>query len=239
MFDAHGLVHLELEYLLDWWADGPRRAASDAVRREFLRAAEALGVRHVKAGPAMDDETCDVGRWAEEFATLAAELGEVGARVSLEFLPMFNVRSLNDALAVVRAAGDPAGGVMIDLWHVARSATPLSEVAAVPSELIAGVELDDAAAAPAGSLWEDTIDRRRLCGQGDLDVPGFINAIHATGWDGPWGVEILSAEYRRRPIAAALAEAYETTLAQFALADPQVAGAPSPRVPHDDGQASQ
>ena len=95
----------------------------------------------------------------------------------------------------------------------------LRMLAAIPAHLIAAVELDDAAAQPVGSLWEDTIDKRRLPGQGDLDVPGFINAVRSAGWSGPWGVEILSDEYRKRPLAEATAEAYEATMAQFEIAD--------------------
>lgn len=219
MFEDAGLVHLELEFLLDWWTDGPRRSVSDAIRDELLRATEALGARHVKAGPDFSDQPWELEQWAGEFGKLAADFDGVGARVSLEFLPMFNVRTLDDALRIVQAAGHPAGGVLIDIWHVARSGTPLSEVAAVPRHLMAGFELNDAHATPVGSLWEDTIDSRQLCGQGAFDVPGFINAARGAGWDGPWGVEILSENYRRRPLNEAIADAYETALAQFALVD--------------------
>jgi sugar phosphate isomerase/epimerase len=219
MFEYHGLVDLELEFLVDWWAEGARREASDSVRRDFLVAAEALGVHHIKAAPELGTAVWDEGRWTEAFADLAAEAGGVGAKVSLEFLPMFNIRTLKDALGIVESAAHDAGGVLIDLWHVARTGTPLSEVSAIPGHLIAGVELDDAAGDAIGSLWEDTIHKRRLCGAGDLDVPAFINAVRATGWDGPWGVEILSEVERQRPIDCAVADAFSTTMDQFALAD--------------------
>ena len=44
LLDDNGLVHLELELLTDWWADGPRRRRSDVVRSKLLSAAEALAV---------------------------------------------------------------------------------------------------------------------------------------------------------------------------------------------------
>jgi hypothetical protein len=31
------------------------------------------------------------------------------------------------------------------------------------------------------------------------------------GWEGPWGLEILSETYRRRPVAEAIPDAYATT----------------------------
>jgi hypothetical protein len=35
------------------------------------------------------------------------------------------------------------------------------------------------------------------------------------GYDGPWGVEVLSEEQRSLPIEEEFQRAYETTLAQF------------------------
>jgi sugar phosphate isomerase/epimerase len=219
MLAENGIVHLELEFLTDWWASGARRAASDAVREDLLEATEALGACHIKAGPELGDEPWDRELWARELARLAAEADAVGARVSLEFLPMCNVRTLSDALSIVEAAGHDNAGVLVDIWHVARTDTPLDEVAAAPAHLIAAVELDDAAAEPVGSLWDDTIDRRRLPGSGDLDVPGFVNAVRSAGWTGPWGVEIISEEHRQRPLMEAVADAYRATMNQFAIAD--------------------
>jgi sugar phosphate isomerase/epimerase len=34
---------------------------------------------------------------------------------------------------------------------------------------------------------------RRLPGDGDFDIAGFVAAVRATGFRGPWGVEVLSA----------------------------------------------
>lgn len=224
MFESAGMRHLEVEFLGDWWTDGDRRVASDLVRRDLLAACDALGASHIKVAGELGDTPFDVAHCARELAELAAQADQVGARVSLEFLPMFNIRTLDQARTVVEMAGHRAAGVMLDLWHVARTDTPLPDIAALPSELIAAVELDDAAAEPVESLWEDTIDYRRLPGEGDLDVPGFINAVRATGWDGPWGVEILSEEYRNRPVAEAVADAYAATASQFAAAEARARG---------------
>ena len=41
---------------------------------------------------------------------------------------------------------------------------------------------------------------------------GFVDAVKSTGYDGVWGVEILSAEYRKRPIEEAVPDAYRSTV---------------------------
>ena len=68
------------------------------------------------------------------------------------------------------------------------------------SNTSAGVELDDAAEQVVGSLWEDTIHHRRLCGEGDLNPPAFIEAVQAAGYRGYYGVEILSEKHRKLPL---------------------------------------
>ena len=213
LFEDNGLVHVELEFLTDWWTDGHRRAASDTVRRDLLRAAESLGARHLKIGPDVEDGPWDPDAWAEEFAVLAAQADDVGARLGIEFLPWSNLRTVHDGLRLVEAAGHPAGGLIIDVWHIERAHTPPADLAGVPRSRIVGVELSDADSRAVGTLFEDTVRRRRLCGEGSFDLPGIIAALRATGWSGPWGVEILSDTHRALPVREAADVAYRTATA--------------------------
>jgi sugar phosphate isomerase/epimerase len=93
----------------------------------------------------------------------------------------------------------------------------------LPAEYTFVVELDDAATAAGGTLWEDTVHRRLLPGAGAFDVPEFINAIRSIGYDGIWGVEMISVQHRSLPLETALSEAREATLAAFAEADRRLA----------------
>lgn len=72
------------------------------------------------------------------------------------------------------------------------------------------MELNDADADVVGTLFEDTVDRRRYCGEGSFDLAGTITALRAVGWTGPWGVEILSTEHRRLDVRRAAAHAAAT-----------------------------
>lgn len=219
MLRDNGLVHLELELLTDWWADGPRRQRSETVRSKLLSAAEALGARHIKVGPDVADQPWDHDRWVTEFAGLAEDAHRAGTRVGLEFLPWSNIKTVHDGLRLVRDAGHDAGGLIIDVWHTERARTPPAELATVPLRSIVGVELCDADADQVGTLFEDTANRRRLCGQGSFDLRGCIRALRAAGWTGPWGVEILSEDFRLLPVREAAAAASTTAAAQLELAD--------------------
>jgi sugar phosphate isomerase/epimerase len=218
LLQDNGLVHLELELLTDWWADGPRRQRSDAVRSKLLSAAEALGARHIKVGPDVADRPWDRPRWVAELAALAEDAHQAGTRVGLEFLPWSNIKTVHDGLRLVEDAGHDAGGLVIDVWHTERAKTPPAELAVVPLRHIVGVELSDADAVQVGTLFEDTANRRRLPGQGSFDLQGCIRALRAAGWTGPWGVELLSEEFRRLPVREAAAAAFTTAAAQLEAA---------------------
>src|SRR6266540_5818280 len=215
--EDNGLIHLELELLTNWWTDGPLRRESDRIRRDLLSAAEALGARHIKVGPDVADKPWNHDRWVTEFAALAAEAHEAGTKVGLEFLPWSNIKTVHDGLRLVREAGHPAGGLIIYVWHTEGAKTPPADLAAVPLRYIIGVELSDADSVVVGTLFEDTRDRRRLCGQGSFDLHGFIMALRSAGWAGPWGVEILSADIRRLPVREAVAAAYTTAASVLGL----------------------
>jgi sugar phosphate isomerase/epimerase len=218
MLEDNGLTYLELEFIADWWSDGAVRARSDIVRRDLLIAAEALGAHHIKVGVDMADGPWAFDHWVAEFAALAEEARQSGTLVALEPMPFGNLKTIEDALRLVVSANNEAGGLMIDIWHVARANTPFGLLAALPSDRIFGVELNDAAAAPVGSLWEDTINNRRFCGDGALDIPAFIKGLEAAGWSGPWGVEVVSNELRAMSLTEAVETAHRTTQRQFQAA---------------------
>jgi sugar phosphate isomerase/epimerase len=220
MLQDNGIVHVELELLTNWWTTGPAREKSDSIRRKLLIAAEALGARDIKVAPDVSDGPWERVQWATEFSRLAAEAQPVGARIGLEFLPWSNIKTVHDGLRLVQDAGHDAGGLIIDVWHTERAHTPPADLAAIPPKHIVGVELSDADETPVGTLFEDTVNRRRLCGQGSFHLPELIRALRSVGWTGPWGVEILSAKFRRLPLRDAVTAAYQTAAAQLDRAAP-------------------
>ena len=112
---------------------------------------------------------------------------------------------------IISAAAHPGVGLLIDAWHVFRAGTSIDELrTALTPEMVFGVELDDAAADMVGSMFEDTVNHRLLCGEGAFDLRGLIGVLRDNGFDGPWGVEILSTTFRELPVREALKVAADT-----------------------------
>lgn len=86
-------------------------------------------------------------------------------------MPFSAIATVPMGAQIVDAAGHPAAGLVIDAWHVFRARTSFDELrAALTPEMIFGVELNDAAPAVVGTLFEDTVNNRRLCSEGSLST---------------------------------------------------------------------
>jgi sugar phosphate isomerase/epimerase len=220
ILDANGIHYVELEFLSDWYAQGPARAESDMVRKDLLEAAEALSARCIKIEPSidessLDDVALDMPRMIESFAALSREAAHYGTSIALEIMPFSNIRTISTALELVSTDPQPNGGLYIDIWHMARGGIDYAEVAKIPQQFIKAVELDDADRDVVGTLWDDTRFHRRLCGEGAFDIPAFLKAIDETGYQGPYAVEIISQEHRRLSLEEEAKRSFETTRAQF------------------------
>ena len=63
---------------------------------------------------------------------------------------------------------------------------------------------------------DEVINRRRLPGEGEFPIRDYVRVCREIGYDGPWGVEVLSEKLRQLPIEQIFDRAYETTMAQVA-----------------------
>ena len=216
----NGVRLIETECLTDWFTTGERRKQSDIVRRDLIEGANQLGSRHIKViGDYIDpsDNAWPVERMTEEFAKLCADAADAGLIIAFELMPHANIKNLRQGVEIVQASGARNGGLLLDIWHVVRGNIAYADIAALPEGVIAWIELDDADKERVGTFHEDTVYRRRLCGQGSFDIPGFLRAVQAAGYSGAYGVEMISDAQRRLPVDEAARVAYRSTRAQFDL----------------------
>jgi sugar phosphate isomerase/epimerase len=214
ILDDNGMRHIELEFLTDWFQDGGKKKKSDQTKRLLLMAAEELGARHIKVGD-FDMNTVPMSRLIESFAALCYDAENHGTRILFELIVDAMIRTLPETLEMVAGADAKNGGIMIDLWHIVKLGVPYEDVARIPARYLLGVELNDGTLKCPWSLHEDTVNHRKLCGEGEFDVKGFVHCLQNAGYSGPWGIEVLSRELRPLSLSEAADRAFNTTIAQF------------------------
>jgi sugar phosphate isomerase/epimerase len=218
IFDDAGLRYLQVEFLQDFWVPqgDPLREASDARRRLLFDTAATFDAHHIKVGniPGTPGELEQV---TEAFAELCADTAEhTDAKVVYEFMPFdVNVNTLDAALAVVQGAGAANGGLAIDTWHMAKLGITPEDLRRVPPQYLTWIELSDGQFENLPDPIDEVVNHRRLPGEGEFDIPAYVEVCREIGYRGPWGVEVLSEALRSLPIEEEFQRAYETTAAQF------------------------
>ena len=223
ILSANGIVHIEVEWLLDWFTAGERRKASDATRTLLLDAAQALGARHIKIGD-LGNDCADVPKLTEEFAVLCKQAAERGTVVLFEMLPaqFSRAASLDRVITICRDAGAKNGGIMLDNLHMQRtSTTPLDIIRKMPRNIPLGVEINDGMLAMPVKFEDSVINKRLLPGDGEFDIAGFLHAVWTVGYDGPIGVEVLNEYMRKWPLETAATESFAKTQRVIAAAREQ------------------
>jgi sugar phosphate isomerase/epimerase len=219
ILDDGGMVHVELEFLWDWFLDPgtDERRRSDQRRRALLDAAGVLGARHVKVGNFAGRQV-PVGLLTERFAELCAEAAEHGTSVAYEFMHRdATAGSLEAARSVVQGAGAANGGLALDLWHVVDLDVSTSAIRELPAGTVVAAEVSDGERSPGPGTRRSMRDRR-LPGDGDFDIADFVAAVRAAGFQGPWGVELLSAAIGDVGPAELARRAYRSTIEHVARA---------------------
>ncbi len=214
--DDNGIALMELEFLWDWMVDEGEesRTAADRLRRMLFEAAEALGAHHIKAGNIPGVE-CEMPKLNERYAELCADAAQhTSAKVLYEFMPFdVNVNSVELALDVMKGIDNT--GVVIDTWHMSKLGVAPDDLRKFPVEQLGWIELSDGQYEDMEDTLDEVINRRKLPGEGEFDIKGYVRVGLDMGYSEPWGVEVLSEDLRALPIDEMYRRTYESAMAQF------------------------
>ncbi|BCX67544.1 sugar phosphate isomerase/epimerase family protein [Pseudomonas izuensis] len=133
-----------------------------------------------------DPEQC---RLTDNFAAVCELSAGYGLRVDLEFMRWRHIGNLQQAVALIAAAGQVNGGVLLDALHLFRSGGDAAAVAQLDQRYIHGVQWCDAPAlAPTGEgIIREAREGRLPPGQGQLPLTWLLNVLPP---DVHWSVEI-------------------------------------------------
>ena len=137
-----------------------------------------------------------IDRMADDFAELGERAARRGLRVGYEALAWGrHVFDHRDAWEVVRRADRPNVGLILDSFHTLSRKIDPETIRRIPGDRIFFVQLADAPLIEMDLLyWSRHF--RSMPGEGDLDVTGFMRAVSAAGYDGPWSLEVFNDQFR-------------------------------------------
>lgn len=184
-----------------------------ATARRLGRVAEACGAPSCIAAVAAPVP------WAELVASLeecGAVLADHGCRLAIEFTPYSGLTTLQGARDLCDALGWERSGVVLDALHFFRSGAPWEDLARLRGSDIAVVQWDDAPATAQHALADESRNHRLAPGEGELPLRELAAAIRATGYDGTFSAEILSASLRSTDPATAARRAFRAMAATTA-----------------------
>lgn len=143
--------------------------------RPALEVAARLGATYFLAVGNDPDEA----RMTANLARLAEAAGSHRLHLALELMPYTAVNSLAKAHRMVTATGARNLGLLIDALHLARAGDTPAEVAALPREHIAYLQLCDAPAQlqPGMTLRQESLGARLYPGDGALPLFALMDAL--------------------------------------------------------------
>jgi sugar phosphate isomerase/epimerase len=215
ILDDNGIRCYELEFLMDWFVGEGEdaRKQSDRMRELLFDAGNELDAHHIKAGN-IPGTPCEMPRLKEAYAELCADAAErTSAKVLYEFMPFdVNVHSVESALEVID--GIENTGVVIDTWHMSKLGIAPDDLRKFSVEQLGWIELSDGQFENMEDPIDEVINRRKLPGEGEFDIRGYVEVGLDVGYSEPWGVEVLSEELRALPMDEMYRRSYESAASQ-------------------------
>jgi sugar phosphate isomerase/epimerase len=200
-----GLCIAELDPLLSWVPGHPfTHGDMDAGAQvdTFMAIADALGARSLNVVLAVTERLPEQ-LLVDAFAAVCKRSAEHGLLAHLEFLPWAQTADVKTACRLAQLAGCANGGVMFDTWHHFRGGLGNDVLDTIPGELILGIQVNDAPAAAEADVISETMQRRRLPGDGDMPLADMLRRLRQSGCTAPLGIEVFSTDLGRLPVREA------------------------------------
>jgi sugar phosphate isomerase/epimerase len=192
-----GFDFLELEFIEHWYCEDRSNPRWSQQVEDFVRFADGLAPRHIKVGPEVDGRPFDREAFVSGIERLSAKFLPSGANLAVEAMPFADISNPFELEEVLKNLALPNVGIVLDVWHIASRGIPFAELENLDLRGIILVELSDGRLSNGAPTLADTVDTRLFPGDGDMEVIGFCRQLLSMGYEGPWGVEMLSTQFRR------------------------------------------
>ncbi|MDR5854023.1 TIM barrel protein [Caballeronia sp. LZ062] len=207
-----GLAIYLFQPFRDFEGVSPERLAKNIERakRKFELMHELGTNRMLACSNVSPDTIANDALIVDQLGVFARLAGEAGMIVGYEALAWGrHVSSYKHAWRLVDAVNHPNLGLVLDSFHTLSIVDSVDEIAAIPGDRIAFVQIADA---PVLSMDVLEWSRHYRCfpGQGAFDVAGFTARVLEAGYTGPLSLEIFNDGFRAAPTAITAADGHRS-----------------------------
>ncbi|TKC92640.1 sugar phosphate isomerase/epimerase and 4-hydroxyphenylpyruvate domain-containing protein [Trinickia terrae] len=184
----------------------------ERVKRKFDLMHE-LGCDRILVCSNVSPETiADDALIVDQLGALARAAQQAGVVAAYEALAWGrHVHSYRHAWRLVDAVNHPNLGLALDSFHTLSLNDPVDEIASIPGERIAFVQIADAPKL-AMDVLEWSRHYRCFPGQGDFDLARFTARVIEAGFTGPLSLEIFNDGFRAAQTATTAKDGYRSLL---------------------------
>lgn len=170
ILDGEGLVVVDLEFVML-----ETETPVDAYR-PYLEMGATLGARYLVTCSSVPDQD----HAAEKLQTLCRWASEFEMAVAVEFLRYTAVKTIDDAVTLVRASDADNAFVLLDSFHLHQAGQQPKDILAYPANCFPYLQLCDAPGPPSPDdeeVMRQARTERLNPGEGVIDLAGIIRAL--------------------------------------------------------------
>jgi 4-hydroxyphenylpyruvate dioxygenase len=189
------------------FADNLRRAEAKFALMNRLGIETMLVCSNVGTASVDSDEVS-----ADQLSRLGDLAGAHGVRLAFEALAWGTyVDDYRRAWRIVERADHPRVGICLDSFHILSRGHDLATIAEIPAEKIFFLQLADAPALSMDVLsWSR--HHRLFPGEGAWDLGDFVGRVAATGYAGPYSLEVFNDTFRQTDTRRTAAHAHRSLI---------------------------
>jgi sugar phosphate isomerase/epimerase len=199
--DTRALV---IDPYLDWYpgwdaarAVGPHARGLRATESDVLRYADAMGAQSLSVLGPFEGAPAPEAAVIDALGAFADRAAEQGLRLHVEVIPTSHIPDVPTGWRIVEAVDRPNVGLVLDTFHLGRSACDPELLDSIPLDKVFHVQLCDAPAVPLiDDFFEEAVTSRLFAGDGELNAAEYVRHLFRDGAYPQMGPEVPSDQLR-------------------------------------------
>lgn len=119
----------------------------------------------------------DSARTFDQFCKLAELAGDGGFELTIEFIPILTIRTLDDAVELVQKSGYSHAKILLDIMHFVRAGHQPVDLRRIDPALFGYVQVCDGPLSGGGDYLDEAMNDRAIPGDGQMPLREILAAL--------------------------------------------------------------